>query len=113
MRSIKLTCEQRRVLLAMRDLYLRNMGALVRRRQQLSAELQVRVCTSLLRLQTPCYMPEAPSALLPYAYPNFTQTLARTMRQRRYSQALECMKDRHSRAQPPSIACTAMHAYAA
>ena len=41
MRSIKLTCEQRRVLLAMRDLYLRNMGALVRRRQQLSAELQV------------------------------------------------------------------------
>ncbi len=43
MRSIKLTCEQRRVLLAMRELYLRNMGALVRRRQQLSAELQVRV----------------------------------------------------------------------
>ena len=41
MRSIKLTGEQRRVLLAMRDLYLRNMGALVRRRQQLSAELQV------------------------------------------------------------------------
>ena len=41
MRSIKLTCEQRRVLLAMRELYLRNMGALVRRRQQLSAELQV------------------------------------------------------------------------
>jgi hypothetical protein len=41
MRSIKLTAEQRRVLLAMRDLYLRNMGALVRRRQQLSAELQV------------------------------------------------------------------------
>ena len=41
MRSIKLTSEQRRVLLKMRDLYLRNMGALVRRRQQLSAELQV------------------------------------------------------------------------
>ena len=75
MRSIKLTCEQRRVLLAMRELYLRNMGALVRRRQQLSAELQVGVCIGMrpadalgvwpiCGLQQPCLTPGRPSSLM-------------------------------------------------
>lgn len=40
--SMNLSSEQKAVMMSLRKLYLRNLGAVVRRRQELTAALQVR-----------------------------------------------------------------------